>query len=215
MGLSMETPGEAPAGSGAGAATAEAGVDVGAGGACTGAAGGGGAVAPRRRRRILAGPSPRSIAVRSYRCISRTSCRIVRTSGFSVGSAGSSGMPGLRITISNWKFQISDAGWRIAAVQAGDAQSPGQARQDLGALGGHEDIVLDPDATTAGQVDAGLDGDDHAGPEHDVGFPAEERGLVDVHADAVAQAVGKKAAEAGLLDRGAGFGVNVASRHAR
>ena len=47
-----------------------------------------------------------------------------------------------------------------------------------------------------------------------VGLLAEPGGLVDVHAEPVAQAVVKKTAETGLLDDGAGFGVDVSGRHA-
>src|SRR5262249_51188006 len=42
----------------------------------------------------------------------------------------------------------------------------GNAAEHFGAAGRHQHIVLDADAAQTGQIDAGLDGHDHAGPKH-------------------------------------------------
>ena len=69
----------------------------------------------------------------------------------------------------------------------------GDVGQDLAAVGGHEHVVLDPDAAPVGQVDPRLDRDDHARPG---AWPSvvrrKQRGLVDLQAEPVAQAVVKK-----------------------
>ncbi len=102
------------------------------------------------------------------------------------------------------------SGWGPAVLnRPGPIRRAGDVGQDLAAVGGYQHVVFDPDATPAGQVDAWLDGNDHAGLKRDVGFLAEPRGLMDIEAQAVTQAVGKKRAETGLLDDGAGFGVDV------
>ena len=65
---------------------------------------------------------------------------------------------------------------------------------DPGALAGEElaagvcdeDVVFDADAELAGEVDAGLDGDDLAGLEYALGLLPQERQLMDFQAEAVA-----------------------------
>ena len=59
------------------------------------------------------------------------------------------------------------------------------------------DEVLDPHPEPARHVNAGLDRDDVAGPEHVLGGLAEPRRLVDLQPDAVAQAVAVVVAVAG------------------
>src|SRR4051812_32193846 len=74
------------------------------------------------------------------------------------------------------------------------------ARQDLGAIGRDEDVVLDADAPPVGQIDTGLAGNDHAGLERDVGAGAEERGLVNLQTEAMAETMIELVAEALLGD---------------
>ena len=86
--------------------------------------------------------------------------------------------------------------------------------QDFAAFGGDQHVVFDADPAPVGQIDPRLDGHDHARLEDGVGPAAKLGGFVDVQAQTVAEAVAKKAAETGLLNDGAGFGVHIASRHA-
>ena len=79
---------------------------------------------------------------------------------------------------------------------------------------GDDDEVLDPDAEAAGDVDAGLDRDDVAGAEHVVGALAEARRLVDLEADAVAEAVAELVAVAAVADDRPRDLVGGGSRHA-
>src|SRR5437660_1695202 len=67
----------------------------------------------------------------------------------------------------------------------------GHAGQDFAAVGGDEDVVFQPDAAPAGQIDSWLDGKNHAGLEDRLGVLADARPLVNFQADAVAQAVPK------------------------
>ena len=53
----------------------------------------------------------------------------------------------------------------------------------------HDERVLDADAAAAREVDAGLDGDRHAGGECTGTGLGQGRRLVDLQADAVAEAV--------------------------
>ena len=94
-------------------------------------------------------------------------------------------------------------------------QGPGQVGQDLAAVGGHQDIVLDADTAPIGKVDPRLDGHDHARLQDGLGLLAEPGRLVNLHAQAVADAVVKKTAETRLLDDGAGFGIDIMGSHAR
>ena len=119
----------------------------------------------------MVGPSTRSIAVRSYRFISRTRWWIVRTSKGSVGSVGFSGMPALRDVDAGSvelgcrrRSRLDRAGPSRPIVRrhSDRVERLGDVGQDLAAVGGHQHVVLDPDAAPAGQVDARLDRDDHA-----------------------------------------------------
>src|SRR5262249_41438294 len=68
---------------------------------------------------------------------------------------------------------------------------------ELAAATGLDDhVVLDADAAPAGQVDAGLDGDDHALLEHGVAARVEAGVLVRLQAQAVADAVDEPVAQA-------------------
>src|SRR5215218_3075759 len=121
----------------------------------------------RRLRLILAEPSTSWIAVRSYRFIRRTSWWITRTSkgGVGVGCVGFSGMLRLRGRhSSDWAATGSADPHRVERFR--------DVGQDLATVVGHQHVVLDPDAAPAGQIDAGLDGDHHAGLELDVGAHA-------------------------------------------
>ncbi len=60
---------------------------------------------------------------------------------------------------------------------------------------GHDHVVLDPDPEAAGEVDAGLDGDDVAGRERVGALGREPRRLVDVEAEAVSEPVAERAGE--------------------
>ena len=102
-----------------------------------------------------------------------------------------------------------EAAESVQLVETNRVERLGDVSQDLAAVGGHQHIVLDPDSAPIGQVDARLDRDDHARLKRDLGFLAEPRGLVDIHAQAVAEPMVKKTAETGLLDDGAGFGIDV------
>src|ERR1700679_2249072 len=65
---------------------------------------------------------------------------------------------------------------------------------------GHHQGVLHTDATQAGEVDTGLDGDDEAGGEDSSAQLADRRGLVDVEAHPVPGAVLEAIGPAGLGD---------------
>ena len=65
---------------------------------------------------------------------------------------------------------------------------------------GDDDGVLDPHATDAGEVDAGLDGHDDARVQGTTGRLRDPRRLVDLEADAVAGAVRERVAPTGGLD---------------
>jgi hypothetical protein len=70
--------------------------------------------------------------------------------------------------------------------------------------GGDEDIIFDADAADAGEVDAGLDGDDHAGFEGGGAETGEGEGFVDIAAKTVTEAVAEVVAVAGFGDDVAG-----------
>lgn len=72
------------------------------------------------------------------------------------------------------------------------------------AVFGDEDHVFDADAEFAGEVDAGFDGDHHAGGEERFDFWAGAGEFVDVEADAVAGGVAEFIGVAGVIDDGAG-----------
>ena len=81
---------------------------------------------------------------------------------------------------------------------------------------GDEEVVFDADAAEAGDVDAGLDGDDVAGLENGRGVHGiQTRVFVAAQAHAVAEAVAKKLAVAGAGDVGAGDGVDLVRGLAR
>ena len=58
-----------------------------------------------------------------------------------------------------------------------------------------DDVVLDPDAEPAREVDARLDGDDVAGGERVGALGGEPRRLVDLQPEPVAEAVAERARE--------------------
>src|SRR5215469_3830142 len=64
-----------------------------------------------------------------------------------------------------------------------------ESGQGAGAVIGHDQGVLDTDATVPGHVHAGLHGDDEAGGEDSSAQLGHRGGLVDIEADAVARAV--------------------------
>src|SRR5438034_5865520 len=82
--------------------------------------------------------------------------------------------------------------------------------QHFAPVGGDEDVVFDADAAYAGQIDAWLDGEDHAGREYRVDRGPEERRFMHREAQAVAGAVREEVAVAGIGDDAAGGGVDVA-----
>src|SRR5579883_729375 len=66
----------------------------------------------------------------------------------------------------------------------------GRAAEHLAAVLAQQHQVLDAHAAPAGQVDARLDAEHHAGPQDDLALAARHpRRLVDLQADPVAQAV--------------------------
>src|SRR5215204_6249363 len=72
--------------------------------------------------------------------------------------------------------------------------------KDLRLLVADDHQILDPDPAEAGEVDAGLDGDDVADRDRAAGLLREPRVLVDEQADTVAEAVPERLAEAGRVD---------------
>src|ERR1044071_4663407 len=81
-------------------------------------------------------------------------------------------------------------------------QLAGKGRQQLAACRGDQDIIFDADATEAGQVRTGFNGEHHAGRQADrrsVGAGlGDARLLVDIEAEAVARAVAECLAEPAL-----------------
>src|SRR5438105_5995026 len=80
--------------------------------------------------------------------------------------------------------------------------------QHFAPTGADEDVVFNADAAHAGQIDAGLDGTDHAGREHSIDAGPEKRPFVHLQAQAVAGAVREKVAVAGIGDDAASGGVD-------
>src|SRR5207247_10623810 len=78
-----------------------------------------------------------------------------------------------------------------------------------------DDHVLDADAAPAGDVDAGLDGDDHAVLQFVVRKAGETGSLVNEEADTVAKTVAEVLAEAGLCDYVVGEHVGLLAGHSR
>src|SRR5579859_635776 len=90
-------------------------------------------------------------------------------------------------------------------------KAPVERGKDLGAGVGNEDVVLDPHASFAGQVDARLDGYDHARAEFFFAADFAHGGkFVDFTTDAVPEAVAEFLAEAGAVDDVAGDLVGLA-----
>src|SRR5207248_6286043 len=78
------------------------------------------------------------------------------------------------------------------------------------AFAGDQDVVLDADAEVAvGEVDAGLDGDDHAGAKRAVGSD-----VVDFEAELVADAVDEGVGVPGFVDHVSGGCVHVGNSRA-
>src|SRR5580698_8288395 len=75
-----------------------------------------------------------------------------------------------------------------------------KAGQGASAVLGHDERVLDADATVPGNVHTRLHGDDEAGGEDSSAQLRDRRSLVDVQADAVARAVFETDGPAGLAD---------------
>src|ERR1700730_2694363 len=75
--------------------------------------------------------------------------------------------------------------------------------EGIGAVGGDDHRVLDAYSAHAGQVDAGLDGDDRAALQRITGARGHSRRLVDLEADSVAGAVHERVAPTGGHDDGA------------
>src|SRR5689334_14263375 len=135
---------------------------------------------------------------------------MVRTSGFSGSDGDSDGIPRLRLAIA--AGTRSRPGWPARAgpdSATGRVERAGQAAQDLAALGCDQHVVLDPDSAPTRDVDPRLDGHDHARPQFDRAVTPEDRGLVDVPAQAVAEPVGEESAEAGLVDQRTRLGVDI------
>src|SRR6516165_8030534 len=64
-----------------------------------------------------------------------------------------------------------------------------ESGQGAGAVLGHDQCVLDTDASVPGDIDTGLDGDDEAGGEDSSAELGHRRGLVDIEPDSVPGAV--------------------------
>src|SRR5271165_3177555 len=75
-----------------------------------------------------------------------------------------------------------------------------ESGQGASAVLGHDERVLDADATVPGNVHTRLHGDHEAGREDSSAQLGDRRGLVDVQADAVARAVLETIGPAGLAD---------------
>src|SRR5690349_2209028 len=90
-----------------------------------------------------------------------------------------------------------------------------QRREHFAAAVGNEHVVLNADAAFAGEVDAGLDGHDHAWPE--LFFAADlahHRQLVNLAPDAVTQTMAELLPESGLVDHVARHLIRLPRRHA-
>src|SRR5688500_6144132 len=101
----------------------------------------------------------------------------------------------------------------IASLDVAAFERLVQRREHFAAAVGDQHVVLDADASFAGDVDARLDGDDHARAELFVTARlAHGRQLVDLAADAVAEAVAEVVLEAGVVDHVAGDAVGLLRR---
>ena len=87
--------------------------------------------------------------------------------------------------------------------------------EDLAAVGGHQHVVLDTNASPVGQVHARLNCDYHARLERGIRLFPEPWSLMNIHPQPVSQPVVKKTAETCFLDDGAGFGIDVVGLDAR
>src|SRR4051794_2450612 len=173
-----------------------------------------GATAPRLRMTRLS-PSRRSTVLRSLTAISLTICSRSRTSiGLSdaggpppppppVEPPASAPPPPLRRC---FRFSLN-----VAALEG-----PVEVGQHLAAGVGDEHVVLDAHASLAGEVDAGLHGNDHPRPQLLLAAGLAHRGhFMDVAADAVTEAVAEEGAEAGALDDVPGDAVGLHGGDAR
>src|SRR6476620_11817467 len=98
--------------------------------------------------------------------------------------------------------------WRAALASAVDDVQParGLIEHDRAVVAADRD-VLDPGAVLAGQVEAGLDAERHAGPQRQLVPGHEVRILVALEADAVSRPMEEALAVAFGLDRSARRGV--------
>src|ERR1043166_810870 len=83
-------------------------------------------------------------------------------------------------------------GWRQVG---GDA-----TREDFTTVAGHGDHVFDADAELARDIDPGFDREAHAGAEQGLVALGEIGGFVDIHADAVTEAVYEEVSQSTLFD---------------
>src|SRR5206468_11722337 len=97
---------------------------------------------------------------------------------------------------------------------AEDEQLLGRGGEQLGRAVADDEGVLDAYATAPGKVDPGLDGDRRACVQATRGRGPEERRLVDLEADPVAQAVPERLPVAGVGDDGPGRPVDRAQLRA-
>ena len=82
-------------------------------------------------------------------------------------------------------------------------------------VAGDQNIVLDPYAAPAGDINARLDGHNHAGLQHGLIFHGKPGRLVDQQAHAVPQSMAEAAAVTGFGDNAAGNGIDVVAHCAR
>ena len=94
-----------------------------------------------------------------------------------------------------------------------DKQITKAGGEGLAAVGGDGNDVFDAGGEGVELGDAGFDGEEHAFLQDGFVTSGEEGGFMDVHADAVAQAVAKFVAVAGFGDEGASGGVYVGGPH--
>src|SRR4051794_10185332 len=139
-------------------------------------------------------PSRTSTVLRSLAAMSLTICSSSRTfigppapsPGGEPGRAARSPPPPLRFFFS---------------LNVATLEGPVEVGQKLASGVGDEHVVLDAHAALARQVDARLDGDNHAGAEFLLAAGLAHGGqLVDVATDAVAEPVAELLAEAGAVD---------------
>src|SRR4029453_18329873 len=99
-------------------------------------------------------PSRTSTVLRSLAAMSLTICSRSRTSMGLLEGGGPAGVSPGASAFGRFRLSLN-----VAALEG-----PVEVGQRLAAGVGNEDIVLDADAPFAGEVDTGLDGDDHARP---------------------------------------------------